>query len=470
LGQRLGQMMLSHEMIRRDIEIFDVQLNKNFDSVYLGNLTKKIKQEIIRRFNGKTQDKIIYIGCNDFQFVVPALIAIWELGAAVFCNDSHPAIQKLPYFQQFFDRVDLALFATGAPVAWGDNSKILTVNSDDFSDLSTTIASNSSVSEQTIAYYTTSSGTTSDPKLLSFTHRQTVMMAEHIKTIIVGDDKDIRPFHFKTLHHGSLFNSFALPMLSSTKIHYTGQYKYFADTFINKMCQDFTKYKISHFLCPYSWIREFAKVPSYNLENLTLSTIQGNTDKEMIDLFERFKIKKVVNYFGCSEVGTVFTSVTTKDNFTSYNPNRFTDLLPYLDLEIDHSSISIKWKNEHEWFKTADKIEFVDGAYWFRGRDLWFEVGDKKIELKTFFEYVKNKLVSDQLTLVPDYSKNLLYLASYAFDISDEALSDLNAGLLTEFGKEFTIAKCHRFETKDLLFGMKINGPLLLFLFRNLEK
>lgn len=458
-------------MIRRDIEIFDVELNKNFDSVYLDNLTKKIKQEIVNRFNGNTQNKIIYIGVNDFQFVVPALIAVWELGAAVFCNDSAPEIQKLSYFQKFFDKVDLALIPTGPHAPWGDKSKILAVNPNDFSDLSTTLESNSSVNEQTVAYYTTSSGTTSDPKLLSFTHRQTVMMAKHIKDIIVDDDdKNIRPFHFKTLHHGSLFNSFALPMLSSAKIHYTGQYKYLNDKFINKISQDFTKYNISHFLCPYAWIRDFTKVPSCNLENLTLSTIQGNTDKEMIDLFERFNVKKVVNYFGCSEVGTVFTSVTTKDNLTSYNPNRFTDLLPYLDLEIDHSLISIRWKNENEWFKTADKIEFVDGAYWFRGRDLWFEIGDKKVELTPFFEYIQRNLMSDQLTLVPDYSKNLLYLASYTFDISEERLSDLNANLLIEFGKEFTIAKCHRFDTKDLLFGMKISGPLLLFLFRNLEK
>ena len=462
--------MLAHELIKKDIEIVDIHLNKHFNSRYLDNLTKKIKQEIYKKFNGKTQNKIIYIGTNEFQFVVPALIAVWELGAAVFCNDSDPAVQKLPYFQKFFDVVDLAIISQQNPNAWGDKSKILFINPNYFENLHNQVEYDITVADDAVAYYTTSSGTTSDPKLLSFNHRQTVMMAEHLKDIIVDDSNDVRPFHFKTLHHGSLFNSFALPMLSTTKIHYTGQYRDFGDKFIEKFCQNVLAYKISHFLCPYNWIREFTKVPSYNLENLTLSTIQGNTDKEMIDLFERFNVKKVVNYFGCSEVGTVFTSVTTKDNIDSYNPNRFTDLIPYLELKINDSSISIRWKDENEWFTTADKIEFVDGAYWFRGRDLWFEVGNKKIELKTFFDYVKNKIKTDQLTLVPDYLKKSLYLASYTTDISTEQLLELNADLLTEFGEEFTISKCNRFDTKDILFGMKVNGPLLLFLFRNLEK
>lgn len=457
--------VLAQDLIRRDIEIVDLRLKKTFDSNYLKKLTNRLKYQIYQYFDGKPEGKIIFLSTNKFHIVVPALIAIWELGAAIFCNDVDPKVQKLPYFKKFFDVVDLVITDFYNNDIWIDSNKILTIdylNLDDQKEFNTKF----SVSNKDIAYYTTSSGTTSDPKLLSFTHQQTVMMSEYIRKLLVSDYQTVVPFHFKTLHHGSLFNSFALPMLSSTQIHYTAQYTDFGSKFIEKICKDFVNNKITHFLSPYNWIREFAKVPDCDLENLTLCTIQGNTDQEMQDLLTRFKPKQVINYFGCSEVGTVFVGVTNKNNVNEYNPNRFDTLIEYLDLEVHQNFIKVKWKHSDQWHIIADKIDVIDKKYWFRGRDLTFTVGDKQLDLKVFADALKEYLRTEQLIVVPDYSNQLLYLATFDIELQDDDFCKLNDSLMTKFGKEFLLSKHHKFDANELLFGMKISGPLLLFLFR----
>ena len=152
------------------------------------------------------------------------------------------------------------------------------------------------------------------PKLIPFTHYQTIILSEEIKQYL-DLNENCRPYHFKTLHHSSLFNSFALPLLSCCQEHYCGLFQNRAGNFLNQVTKALKQHSLTHFLVPYNWIRNFGNVPSVDFgKNLTLVVIQSNTDQEMKDFFARFNPKQVINYFGCSEVGTMFISRTTQEN------------------------------------------------------------------------------------------------------------------------------------------------------------
>jgi hypothetical protein len=204
-----------------------------------------------------------------------------------------------------------------------------------------------------------------------------------------------------------------------------------------------------------------------DLENLvTLITIQGNTSDEMNDLFNRFAPKQVLNYFGCSEVGTMFISRTTKDNVHEYNPNRFYDIIPHIDYKILDNTVECKWKHLDQWFVLADKMVEKNGNIWHYGREIAFVVDDQTLMLADLNRLIEQELNTSQFIAVTDHQQQKLYLALFQEDLTAQDLEKLNIKIRQKFSPVFYISDVHRFDRSELLFGMKVNGPLLLYLFR----
>ncbi len=463
--------MFAHELIRRDIEIVDLRVNRSYSSEEIFNYTQYLKHSIYHQLNGKTVNKIVYVDTNDFFIVVCSMIATWELGASLFLNDVDPKVKDLPYFKKFFEVIDIVI----GPI---ENSKWIPTNSihihtNDYIEQKS-ISRNEfneqldqPVTHDTVCYYTTSSGTTGDPKLLSFTHYQTVTISNEIKQYLGITSVD-RPYHYKTLHHGSLFNSYALPFLNVCKTHYTGLFLGRADKFLTTLCDHIQKFKLTHFLTPYNWIRNFSDIESVKFSvPLTLITVQGQTDSEMKDLFNRFNIKQVVNYFGCSEIGTMFISRTTSTNLDQYNPNRFHDITSYIDYKILTNTVECKWKHTNDWVVLADKMhKDEDGSIWHYGREVAFTIDDQTLILHDLNQLIEEEIGTSQFITVPDYKLQLLDLAVFQENLSADKLAKLNIKIQQTFSPAFFISDVHRFDPADLLFGMKISGPLLLYLFR----
>lgn len=466
--------MLAHELIRRDIEIVDLLTNRSHSSEEIFNYTQYLKYSIYHQLNGKTVNKIVYVDTNDFFIVVCSMIATWELGASLFLNDVDPKVKDLPYFKKFYEVTDVVIGPTKNSKWVSENS--IHIQTDDYIEQKR-IARNKfteqldqPVTRDTVCYYTTSSGTTRDPQLLPFTHYQTVTISDEIKDYLALDET-CRPYHYKTLHHSSLFNSFALPLLNSCQVHYCGLFGGRAEEFLVKVGNIIKKHSLTHFLVPYNWIRNFSELSTIDFNSdLTLVTIQGNTNQEMKDLFDRFNPKQVVNYFGTSEVGTMFISRTTKETVDNYNPNRFVNITSFIDYKILENQVKVKWKHVDEWYVISDKMVAENGAVWLYGRDLYFTVRDKKLELAKMQEFLKDYLGTDNFTLVPDYKLEKLYLNLYNTNCTSDQLSDLNSKLCSVFDPEFSIVDVFNFPKEELEYGMKINGSLLLFLFRERNK
>ena len=286
--------MLAHELIRQDIEIVDLLHNRTYTSNDINNYTQHLKHTIYNTLNGDTVNKIVFVDTNEFFIVVCCMKATWELGASIFLNDVDPKVKSLPYFKTFYQVIDCVIGPTSGS-EWIDDER-KHIATDNFVKILSTTQQNFElplsdfITENHVCYYTTSSGTTGDPKLLSFTHYQTVTISNEIKQYLGLTPVD-RPYHYKTLHHGSLFNSYTLPFLNVCKTHYTGLFLGDANKFLTTLCGHIQRLDLTHFLTPYSWIRSFNNIKSVKFSvPLTLITVQGNTDSEMKDLFNRFNI------------------------------------------------------------------------------------------------------------------------------------------------------------------------------------
>lgn len=467
--------MFAQDLIRRDIEIIDLHLKATHTAEEIRNYTQHLKNQIYNSLDGDTVDKIVFVDTNNFFIVVCSMIAAWELGGSIFLNDSDPKVKSLPYFQKFYQVIDVVIGDRESKV-WLPESAIH-VSTDQYMQEKTKPVElfdrplAKPITQETVCYYTTSSGTTADPKILPFTHYQTVTISNEIDQYLnlTGDE---RPYHYKTLHHSSLFNSYALPLLNRTKTHYSGLFPGGAEQFLGNLFQQISQYKLTHFLCPYDWLRNINELKPIELESpLTLITIQGNTNEEMTKLLDLFNIKQVINYFGTSEVGTMFISRTTKDNVKDYNPNRFVDVTSYIDYEFLKNKVKVKWKHIDDWYVLGDKIvQEDDGTIWLYGRDIRLEWQGQEIEFIKLQEFVKQYLNSPEFILVPDYQREKIYLNLYNKKINEDDLKNLNIGIAQHFGEVFKIVDYFNFAPQDLQFGMKVNGPLLLYLFRERNK
>lgn len=462
--------MLAHELIKKDIEIVYVDSGKVYDSNKIDFIVNALKHQIYQKLQGKTVGKIAFINTNDFLTVITSMRACWELGMALFLNDVDAKIKDLDYFKNFYKVIDISIV--------GKKSKFELTYSDvsltdiDFSqDLEKfNLPLDKEISDETICYYAISSGTTGDPKILPHTHYQTVTISNFIKDYLKLNEAS-KPLHFKTLHHSSLFNSFALPLLNSCRTHYFSEQLITVkdtDSFAKKCYSIFDKLNITNFLIPYNWIKYFATQEcDYNFNrNLTFCCIADCDYDKMQLLFEKFNIKQVVNYFGCSELGTMFLARTTHDNVKNYRAQHFYDVTPYIEYELHEERVLAKWKHQSEWTVLKDKITHTDDSIWYHHRSLLFERGDHSINLNELSNFLKDRLDVKDFVLVPDFKYQDLYLAILDSESSSVDIHTLNREIQQQFGTDFFIKDYRVFEYDQVLLGMKANSTLMLWVFR----
>jgi hypothetical protein len=465
-------MVLAQDLIRQDIEIVYVDNGIVYNSQHIQNTVNYLKHEIYKICNGRTHGKIVYINTNDFLTVVAGMKATWELGAALWLNDTDPKVKLLPYFEKFYNIIDVAINYGENYLA--DKSQAISMlgfnPSVDVEIFSKPL--DRPITQDTVAYYALSSGTTGSPKALPHTHYQTVTISKFIKDYLELDQLS-KPLHYKTLHHSSLFNSFALPLFDSCKTHYYSKLQILSKDYtqvdiVNKLCKLISDLGITNFLVPYNWMNCFSDADTVNFDkNLTLCCIKDCDYDKMQDLFNRLNIKQVVNYFGCSEIGTMFIARTTHDTVQNYASQRFQDVTPFIDYELHDNYVKAKWKNKTDWEILRDKITVEGNRLWFHGRSLNFEIENKNINLLDLESLVKNLLNTTNFTLVPDYQQQKLYLAIY--DNENVDLSGLNNSIKQQFGPEFYISDCDNFARSDVLIGMKSSLPFLQWYFQNKE-
>jgi hypothetical protein len=453
------------DLLRKDLKIYCT--NGLFDAGRIDQRSKIIKNQIYNFFSGDTTKKNIYIYTNDLTIILPAIIAIWELGASVVVHDYTPGWHDHPGFKDFYSYIDLVLLPSTVTDKMTLPSVSLDLESNDTLDLVV------DVELDWPAVITHTSGTTRIPVPIQISHQDAIGLVK--KNIEVFDfDLHDRFLHYKTLHHGSLFLNYAIPAMSVSDQHFfiTNDTDLTPEEFLDnalKVCQNDN---ITFWLIPYNWIRRIPNLPteSYDLSKLTLITVMGPTTDEIQKIFDKTNVKEIFNNFGCTEVGSLFLSKTNKNNVGDYNPNRFYIVNNEVDLEFHSNYFKVKHKSCSEWNIIGDIFEIdANNSYWWRGRCNIVNNENKYLQITEISKFLEEYFSNLDFSLVPDFELNKIYLAVFSKKINintTDVQADLNKKLFEITQLTNTISKVSYF-TNNFIIGMKPSQPLLLYSFRH---
>jgi hypothetical protein len=275
--------------------------------------------------------------------------------------------------------------------------------------------------------------------------------------------------HYKTLHHGSLFLNYAIPAMATCSQHFWVTNNYSSNKeFLNHVFQFIVDNKITKFLIPYNWIRCLPELNAVDLSQTSLITVQGPTENEMIEIFHRFSPKEVINNFGCTEIGTMFVSITDQSNLEHYNPNRFDHVMSNLEYKIHSNFLQVRYPNCN-WQILADCFEQQYRVLWWKGRAVHITVDNQSVDFSVLKSMLEQHYNTIDFSVIPDFEKNKLYLAVYDNKIPVN-LDAVNKLIVEKLDKKLQLAQISFVKTQDVMFGMKPSAPLLLYMFRNKEK
>jgi hypothetical protein len=449
------------------------------------------KKELYAKLNGDTVGKVVLIWSNNLDVILPAIKAIWELGAIISVHDFSLNVVTHPLFKNFYKHIDLII---GPPLADSvlidlphvgaletkmsypeyvdgqTGQEFFPINCDLYPDVDYQL--NGTISGDTVCCVTHTSGTTGEPKIVKTTHKVAVdLVQENIKLFEFCSSD--RVLHHKTLHHGSLFLNYAIPAFVTTNQHYWTVQKTSETVigFMEKCLELCVTEKISKWLTPYRHITELANpnIKSYDISSTSLITAVGPSQLEMKSIFDKQHPNAVYNNFGCTELGTLAISKTQNNNIIDYAPNRFTKINSLIDWDISPNFFKAKFKSEHEWKTIGDIVKFSNDVFIWEGRNTCLIFDQQKIKVSAIEKWARELLKTSAFSLVPDFEVNSLYIAVFDTTLG-VTLAELNQALksTTEF-KNCVFSKIAYIEFKDVVQGIKPSQPVLLHYFRGLH-
>lgn len=455
------------ELIRSDCVI--QHKHGSLDQYQIENLKNYIKINLYQAFEGQTVGKTVIVWSNRLTTILPAIKAIWEMGCNIAVHDINVGYTDHPEFKNFYKFIDLIVYDHFQKV---ERTDFLDKKYIDFVEYdphkiydAQYCRPNCEITSDMVAVKTHSSGTTGTPKILDISHRNAINIVKNNIKLLKFTEQDL-VLHYKTLHHGSLFLNYAIPAFATSSVHYwalktqPSSLEFLTNTFDFIHATGITK-----FLIPYNWIRMLIEVDPIDLSQLSLITIQGPTCGEMQEIFKRFGLKEIINNFGCTEVGTMFVSITNQSNLDSYNPNRFDHVMDRLEYQIQPEFLKARYPGM-DWQILEDCFEQKDQILWWHGRTKHVFVDGEKIDFSLIKPVLESHYGTIEFAVVPDFEKNQLYLAIFDNKIPND-VDQVNCILKQQLGKKFALAMVMPVDVKRVQYGMKPSAPLLLYMFRN---
>jgi hypothetical protein len=458
------------ELIKNDCLLVDFSGQK-IDFTEIQNRKRFLKIQMHQTLNANTRDKTVYVGINDFDWVVPIMLAVWELGSNLFVHDLNAGFTQIPEFKDFYNFIDLSiLHPTASRSVNTFNTPSINLrnynNANQYEDSDCI-----EISTSTVAIKTHTSGTTGRPKIVDFTHRHLIDRTREIASFHRYNDKD-RPFHFKTFHHGALFIDYALPLLSVATEHYfirtmtsaTSGKNYNAKNYLNLVLPYIQKYKLTTIIIPYEWVNYFDQTTPVDMGGqLSIRTLRGYDANICSWIFENINPKEIVNQFGCSEIGTMFISRVTHDNYKNYIHNLFTERAPGLEYMLEKNLVHAR-RTGYEWHVLADEfIEDGDRLY-YQGRSYSFIIDNEPVYIQELENYLRTLYYPTKFQLVPDFASNNIYLA--LFDLTlDTDVAKINELIANNVSPKHCVKGVKYFNLPDVVLGIKPSGQILLYAF-----
>ena len=455
------------ELIRPDCTLIDFA-GKRIGPAEIQNRKHFLKHQIHAAFNGDTVGRTVFIDINLFEWVVPSILALWEMGCSIFVHDLNSAFTRIPEFAGFYDFIDTAVVDTNNFNKF--NITVPLIDLRQYQNRNYTFDIEVMVPWTTVAVKTHTSGTTGAPKIIDFNHRYVIERTVSITPFHGYSDAD-KPFHFKTFHHGALFLDYALPLLSVAKEHYflpTMQYlngnTYNARDFLNLVMPYIQQNELTAMIMPYEWINYFDQADPVDTDGrLSIRTLRGYDARIASWIFENINPKNIVNQFGCSELGTMFISRVTKDNVADYDPKRFHERAPDVEFKFEPNLVHARRTN-YEWYTLADNFVDTGTDLYYNGRSYSFVIDGTTVAIQDLETYLRTQYHPTQFQLVPDFLTSKLYLS--LFDINlDINTNTINKGISQHVSPKHCVTDVRYFNLTDVVTGIKPSGQILLYAF-----
>ena len=459
-------MVNAAELINKDCTLTSIN-GSVIDAEGIQRRKRFLKEQIYNLLGTETLNKTIFINHNSFEWSVSGVLASWELGCNIFLHDLNHLFTRIPEFADFYNFIDLSIVL--------DKNKFTLFNTPmvdvrDYSTYDYTFDKIVDVAPDTVAVKTHTSGTTGIPRIIDFTHQHLIDRTK-IMSKFHGYDSTDKPFHFKTFHHGGLFIDYALPLLFATKEHYflptttylTGD-SYNAQAFLNLVMPFIKDNKLTAIMMPYEWINYFNQSTPVDTEGrLTIKTLRGYDSETCCWIFENINPKSIVNQFGCSEVGTMFLSRATQQNYKHHVPTKFEEIAPGLDYKLEKNLIHV-CREPYEWHTLSDSFEQDETGLWYKGRSYSFYINDTLVPIQDLENYLRTIYNPSKFQLVPDFSNNKIYLA--LFDpVLDTDIVKINKMISDNVSPNHCVEAVRYFNLPDVLSGIKPSGQILLYAF-----
>lgn len=466
------------QILDRNYTIFSKKYGVNYNKQQLDNATHYLSQQICQRFDDQPAGRVIFIYSNELFWIIATLRASWKLGCVIFAADYNPAYNRIPEFKNFHNFIDLVIghdqAHTNSCVGVLEQKPHILFEPCNIDHVSNPnlIFANNSVNPESPAVITHTSGTTGYPKLIYFSHSDVVNIANSQVSISCMESDEF-PGHQKTLHHGSLFLNYALPLLSICDRHYCLHNSVSSSSptdNVKEMLELVVEHNLTRIMIPYNWIRFASQLDGPNLQQkVYIHSILGATDKEMQRIVDVINPKAVINMWGSTETGSCFHSMTNRSNIDTYNPNRFDIINADIDYLIEEDCIKLKWKFSNDWQVIGDKFDVEQQVLWWRGRVNFISRDGVRVNVENIKTFLEDKFDTFNFTIVIDYELNQLYLAVYDSELPVD-LNLINNMLEAKFNSAHTINKIKVLNYGRLLMGMKPSQPILLYMFRNNER
>ena len=461
------------ELIRRDLRLIDFHGNL-IDHIEINNRRLFYKHQLYHLLGGDTVGRTVFIGHNNFDHIVPCLQAVWELGANVFVHDFHVGYTAIPEFRGFYDFVDVVIHDHVVREAFADKITFSTMDytpQAQYAEIEWQISA--PIDANTVAVKTHSSGTTGMPKIVDFTH-QLVTDLTHNLIGMFGFNMHDRAFHWKTLHHASLFLNYAIPLLHVSSTHFWSRSNlleggtYDGATFASRVLPYAYQFGVTRMLVPYDWLQDFDRArPTDLMGKLSLHCIRGTTPNKVAWVMENLKPREILDIFGCSEVGVMFVGRITPDNYQDFQPGVFREIMPNLEYRFNPTSVDVRWAG-HSWHSIEDVFEQLDHGVRFRARNYKIWRGKRAVDIALLDTYLREHFGTSQFQVVGDFQDNELYLA--VFDDSIPAdLDRINQDIARDLSPWHVLKAVKRFDLPEVLSGMKPSRPILLYAFKQQE-
>ena len=455
------------ELIRSDCTLIDFAGKRTWPEE-IQNRKCFLKQQIYTAFNGDSVGRTVFIDINLFEWVVPSILALWEMGCSIFVHDLNSAFTRIPEFAGFYDFIDTAVVDTDDFDKFNITVPLLDLRQ--YQNRNYAFDIEVMVPWDTVAVKTHTSGTTGAPKIIDFNHRYVIERTVSITPFHGYSDVD-KPFHFKTFHHGALFLDYALPLLSVAKEHYflptmkyLGGNTYNAQDFLNLVMPYIQQNELTTMIMPYEWINYFDQAnPVDTGGRLSIRTLRGYDARIANWIFENINPKNIVNQFGCSELGTMFISRVTKDNVRDYDPKRFHERAPDVEFKFEPNLVHARRTN-YEWYTLADNFVDTGTELYYNGRSYSFVIDGTTVAIQDLETYLRTQYHPTQFQLVPDFLTSKLYLA--LFDISlNTNTNTINKGISQHVSPKHCVTDVRYFNLTDVVTGIKPSGQILLYAF-----